>query len=113
MNPITHQQTSPFIKEHAPIPTHVFCPLIGGNCDRQFIAKCGEQNPKKYPMLPSVICPHALKALLSYAKNSLSLSRKEVSMSGHGDTATIRIVKGTQIASVTRGIMTTANQVVN
>lgn len=100
-------------KERSPIPSHPYCPLISANCDRVLIQNCGEQNAKRLPMLPTEICPHALKALLSYATNSLGLNRNEVSMSGHGDTATISIIKGTQIASVTRGTMTTASQVVN
>ncbi len=112
MSTTTHQQTSSFTKEHTPLPSHTFCPLIGGSCDRQFIAKCGEQNPKRFPGFPAELCPHALRALINYAK-SLNLDRDNVATSGRGDTATIRIKTGNQIASVTRGTLITSNSRTN
>ncbi len=112
MTPTINHQVSHFTKEHAPLPSHTFCPLIGGSCDREIIAKCGEQNPKRFPGFPAELCPHALRALINYAK-SLNLNSDDVATSGRGDTATIRIKAGNQIASVTRGTLITSNSHAN
>lgn len=112
MSPTTHQQTSSFTKEKHPISSHTICPLISGNCDREIIANCGEQNLKRFPGFPAELCPHALSALINHAK-SLSLNNNDVSTSGRGNTATLRLKGGEQLAVVTRGTLTTSTRHVN
>ena len=107
MSTQTGSSTRSSLERH-PLPSHTFCPLIGASCDRKFPQQCGEQNPKLFPGFPAELCPHALKALINYAK-SLNLKSDEVTTSGRGDTATIRIKAGNQIAAVTRGTLITSN----
>lgn len=105
---VTHQPA----KEKHPISSHTICPLISGNCDREIIANCGEQNPERFRGLPAKICPHARIALLRYAATE-GLKENDTIMTGRGDTASIRPASGQLLASVTRGTMTTSTKRVN
>ena len=108
MSTQTGSSTRSSLERH-PLPSHTFCPLIGASCDRKFPQQCGEQNPKRLAMLPPELCSHALKELLRYATSNLGLQSQDVATSGRGDTATIRIKAGNQIAAVTRGTLITSN----